>query len=306
MAHCFSTKMLKTISFGHTSSKPMQFSVVKNKPNSASELLSGPVFYNENMQIGNKVINSVRVFDNVVYCIAHFLKDGGEFCTLEEFNTRFGTTVDFLTFCNCTSLIKQYIKKLDIAINDNKTHNVNVCLKAIHSVQNTRVYYNIFTNDDCMPNCCLKRNEKVKVIFSWNRVFIKVHKIKDVKLTWLQMLILATNIVLKEMGVAADTQCKFCSDEKDSIEDIFWRCVCVRRFWNSLDMILKDKCQTAVNVKMTENLVLFGVDTGMKTDSVFDLMILEAKQFIYRFKLDKCSPTPSMFLQKLMVRYDTY
>ena len=121
MAHVFSTKMLKTISFRQMSSKRMQFSVVKKQPNSVSELLSEPIFYNENMKIGNKVINSVREFGNVAYCIAlFFFLKMVEFCTFEEFNTRFGTTVDSLTFCSCTSSIKQYsvINKLDIAIND--------------------------------------------------------------------------------------------------------------------------------------------------------------------------------------------
>ena len=68
-------------------------------------------------------------------------------------------------------------------------------------------------------------------------------------------------------------------------------------------MILKEKCRIVVNVKITENLLLLGVDKDMKTDTVFDLMILEAKQFICRCKLDKCLPTLSLFLQQLMVRY---
>ena len=55
--------------------------------------------------------------------------------------------------------------------------------------------------------------------------------------------------------------------------------------------------------KITENPDLFGVDKDMKTDTVFDLTILEAKQFIYRCKLDNCLPTLSVFLQQLMVRY---
>ena len=82
-----------------------------------------------------------------------------------------------------------------------------------------------------MPNCCLKCNEKLMVFFSWNHVFIKVHKIKDVKLKWLQMRILhriiATNTVLQEMGVAVDIQCNFCSDEKKMVLNIFFRDVFV-------------------------------------------------------------------------------
>ena len=53
----------------------------------------------------------------------------------------------------------------------------------------------------------------------------------------------------------------------------------------------KGKCETALNVKFTQNLVLSGTEIDMKTDSVFDLVILQAKQFIYKFKLDKCLPT---------------
>ena len=40
-----------------------------------------------------------------------------------------------------------------------------------------------------------------------------------------------------------------------------------------------------------------------KIDTVFDLVILQAKQFIYKFKLDKWSSTLSCFLQQLMMKY---
>ena len=59
----------------------------------------------------------------------------------------------------------------------------------------------------------------------------------------------------------------------------------------------------ALNVKFTQNLVLFGTEIDIKTDTVFDLVILQAKQFIYKCKLDKCLPTLSCFLQQLMLKY---
>ena len=83
------------------------------------------------------------------------------------------------------------------------------------------------------------------------------------------------------MGVTANTQWGFCSDEKDSIEHIFGKCACIRRFWTSLETILKEKYETALNVKFTQNLVLFGTEIDMKTDTVFDLVIFQAMQFIY-------------------------
>ena len=45
--------------------------------------------------------------------------------------------------------------------------------------------------------------------------------------------------------------------------------------------MLKEKCETALNVKFTQNLVLSGAEIDMKTDTVFDLMILKANRDIY-------------------------
>ena len=54
----------------------------------------------------------------------------------------------------------------------------------------------------------------------WKSCFLKIHKIDDIKLKWLQMRIvhrlIATNVVMKKMGIINCEQCTFC-DEKDSI-----------------------------------------------------------------------------------------
>ena len=44
--------------------------------------------------------------------------------------------------------------------------------------------------------------------------------------------------------------------------------------------IERKKCETALNVKFTQNLVLFGTEIDIKTDTVFESVILQAKQFI--------------------------
>ena len=70
---------------------------------------------------------------------------------------------------------------------------------------------------------------KNKSNISWNTVFLKAQKIKDVKLKWLQMRIIhriiATNLVLNKMGFTANTQCGFCNDEKYSIEHVLEMCL---------------------------------------------------------------------------------
>ena len=161
---------------------------------------------------------------------------------------------------------------------------INISLSTIYSApKGIRFCYNVRVHDNCMPNCCLKWSEKLKSNISWNTVFMKVQKTKqnkNVKLKWLQIRIIhritATNVVLNNKGVTTKTQCGFCNDEKDSSEHIFWKCSCIRHFWTSLEAILKGKCETALNVKFTQNLVLSGIGIDMKTDSIFDLVILQA------------------------------
>ena len=63
------------------------------------------------------------------------------------------------------------------------------------------------------------------------------------------------------------------------------KCACIRRFWTSLETILKEKCETALNLHThKKKLILFGTEIDIKTDTVFDLVILQAKQFIYKCK----------------------
>ena len=63
--------------------------------------------------------------------------------------------------------------------------------------------------------------------------------------------IIATNIVLNKMGVTANTKCGFCNDGKDSNEHIFGKCAYIRRFWTSLETVLKEKCETNLNLLKT-------------------------------------------------------
>ena len=136
--------------------------------------------------------------------------------------------------------------------------------------------------------------------------FLKIHKIPDVKLKWLQIRtvhrILATNVVLKEMGIATTDKCTLCS-ERDSIEHIFWNCMYAEQFWNKFEELLNMKCTTVVNFKFTKSLVLFGTEKCVKTDTVFDLLLLLGKWYLYKCKMDKSVPQISVFKRHLMSRY---
>ena len=57
------------------------------------------------------------------------------------------------------------------------------------------------------------------------------------------------------------------------------------------------------NVKITENLALFGLGSTVTTDIIFDLTILLAKQYLFQIKFEKCVPLVSVFRKQLQERY---
>ena len=109
----------------------------------------------------------------------------------------------------------------------------------------------------------------------------------------------ATNVVLKKMGIINCEQCTFC-ERKDSIEHFLWQRYFTRRFWRLLENLISTSCETACNIKITENLVLFGTDSTAIIDKIFDLIILLAKQYLYRCKFEQSGP---LFRKQFKLRH---
>ena len=116
--------------------------------------------------------------------------------------------------------------------------------------------------------------------------------------------IIATNVVLQAMGVCNNNVCIFCKSERDSIQHLFWNCNHVNKFWYNFEKVLNDKCGIVFNLKFSEQLVLFGIDSHIKTDDVFDLILLLAKQYIYSCRFNNSLPTVDVFLKRLKYRYE--
>ena len=278
------------------------------EPKSVLELVAEPLFYNNKFKIDNKYITGKSWIQRGVYLVSHFLREDGEFLTLHEFNDKYNMNVNFLTFNGYKMCIKQYSRLLGLTINCNSTDSLSGALKALYSVhKGSQAYYEILSRDDTLPNCCLKWSVKLKEEIAWNKVFLQIHYIKDVKLRWLQIRIvhriIGTNIVLKEMGIVDNNKCTFCLDIKDHIEHIFWQCIHVTTFWKNIETNLKARCITATNIRLTQTLILFGTEMNTKTDPILDLLIVLGKMFIYKCKMDRNLPTAEGFEHYVNARY---
>lgn len=278
------------------------------QPKTLKELNSEPVFLNERINIKGNIVPYKILVEKGIYCITHFLKDNGDLLTLHEFNERYNINVNFLVFNCCKMAIKEYLKNFNFIIDNNECNLFPIAIETLLSVKKgTRLLYDILMENKSMPNCCQKWSTKVSENIQWDKVFLGIHKIQDVKIKWFQMRIvhriIGTNVVLKEMGVKENSNCNFCFECKDDIDHIFWHCVSIRRFWCQIEEMLKTKCLTCYRMKLSQCLILFGIDPQIKTDPVLDLIILLGKMHIYKCKLDNSFPTIQSFEKTLKARY---
>ena len=129
-----------------------------------------------------------------------------------------------------------------------------------------------------------------------------------VNMKWFQMRImhriLGTNVILKHMGITPNENCSFCAGERDCLEHIFGRCNVSRSFWDGFVGLVNVRCQNAVNFRLSETLVILGIDKTIKIDCVFAFILVLAKQYLYKCKLDKNVPNIHVFRRKLLSRYD--
>ena len=100
------------------------------------------------------------------------------------------------------------------------------------------------------------------------------------------------------MGIKNDINCSFCTPEINVNiinNQILWRCVYIKSFWEQFQTTLNTWSSIARTVMLNEKFVLFGHDSQIKSDSIFDLIILRAKFYIYTCKINKNIPELHLF-----------
>ncbi len=124
---------------------------------------------------------------------------------------------------------------------------------------------------------------------------------------WLQFrinhYILTTNRSVSKFKENQCHLCQFCNQHSETIQHLFWTCNLVNTFWKELSSILNSRCKHSHNFYFSEKLVLFGKSDLTYTDNVTDLIILIAKLFIYRCKVQGRNLFIRHFIQDIYSRF---
>ena len=126
--------------------------------------------------------------------------------------------------------------------------------KMYAQVKGTKLYYDILLIEHGnSPNCCNKWETKLGGEIDWKACFTKAKKKQEIKLKWFQIRllhrILATTIVLKEMGIVQSALRDFCNLVRDSLQHYMRVYQHVKSFWKELEKFICQNCENVHNFK---------------------------------------------------------
>lgn len=273
------------------------------------DFLSECLHHNPNIMRGKKVIYIKEWINEGIIQIAHMTNDLGFFMSYREFQNKYPNiqNTNFLIFEGVLKAVKQYKKKCNVELIQNYSEGDPkfwVCL-----FKGNKFITSIFTKSEIIPTAVLRWNEFYEDL-DWNTIFRKCFKTTlDSRLIWFQYRLihrlLPTEKFLHIRQLVDSSLCLFCKQETETIQHLFWDCTIISQFWSKLLNLLQNKCSDCKNLQFFEKFILFGLSNDNSSDSVLDLIILHAKFFIYKCKLQKIIPNVDIFIKILQsVYYD--
>ena len=274
------------------------------------ELQACSFLCNEHIKIGNRVITNRDFVDSNVFFIKQ-LMTGTRFLTYQEFIQKYNTRVNFLAYNSVKSAVKRYVSNTQLPNNTkNKAINYQPALNFImNTVKGASPIYHLMLEPDNQNKGYQKWHTQTQITLDqWLNSFKILKKCTtDTKLRWLQFRILhnilTTNRSVAKFKPEQTPLCQFCKSHSETIHHLLWACIKVKTFWNELSCTINSRCTHAHNFKIDEKLAIFGQSIQIKTDYICEFIVLMAKLYIYRSKVQDTVLNSKLFLKELYNRY---
>ena len=281
---------------------------MKCLPENSEEFLSECLHYNLNIIRDGKTMHDDNWITNGILCIKHLVGLEGKFLNFNEFKDRFPhVRTNFLLYEGVIRAIKEYQKKVGIELISSQKHNGAKVWNIINK-GNKAVRQSISKNEN-VPTAVQKWNTKFEIQDNWDKIFKRCQKVtKDTRLKWFQLRllhrILPTNKFLFLCKISESASCTFCKEEEETICHLFWDCRVIQRFWKDFLELLKRQCAGCNNLILSKALILFGEEKETQTDAAIDLILLSAKYYIHRCRLQDSMPILHIFQRMMKETYE--
>ena len=109
--------------------------------------------------------------------------------------------------------------------------------------------------------------------------------------------------MLKKMKISNDEKGTFCKAQTENILHLFWGCDIEQQFWLLFKKFVIEKCTNVTNMTLHEDFVLFGNVKDIESDEIFDFIVLLAKFFFCKCKMENKIPFFHEFVKQLTSRF---
>ena len=93
------------------------------------EVLNEPSVSTNEFKVGNTFLAHKSWIDKGIYCVAHFLNEEGRWLSHVDFNEKFDTSIDFVTYSGCKLAIKKCVHNSGFQVCNSHVMNVTACLQ---------------------------------------------------------------------------------------------------------------------------------------------------------------------------------
>ena len=279
-----------------------------------TEFILQPLWYNDSVKVGGKSTFYKRWFKNGIVYIYDLFDEKGQFLDFNYFQNVLKIQTTFIEYQGIIQALRTEIYRLNLNRKEQ-----NVIRPALPSALKVLLYnnkgcqriYKIFCDNSDLPTAQRKWNNELLLpeTFQWHKVYILPYKTTcDTNIRWFQyrllQRILSTNTFLFKIGIAQNNTCSFCRTDTESLLHLFWDCNVVKNFWSDLTNWLKEDCVHINELNISKHDAIFGIYNRKQADSVINLIVLLAKQFIYRMKYKNSVPLIEIFKKSVLLQYN--
>ena len=279
--------------------------VNRKLPLMTTNIYEEPIHFNVNIRRSRKVIHDKEWESLGILKVKHIINDEGKPLSFNDFKNRYNTVnTNARFYTGISNAINKYLENV-------KNDNYNVKFVLISDVwacieSGNKSVKEMFQNDHDLPTASIKWNAEFRNL-NWKAIFIHSMKTStDPQLKWFQARIihriLPTKKYLHLCKLTHSPLCVFCNNNVETLNHLFWDCNFVQSFWKDLVKKLQEKCTHCDRLNLCQELILFGTTELIYTDKAIDSILLYAKYFVYKCKLQERRPQLDHFISELKHR----
>ena len=280
-------------------------------PKNATEFFGENIHYNINIKRDKKTIHLKEWIENGITTLGQLVDDSGNFLSFEGFKHKFpGVNTNFLVYQGIIESIKKYKQTTGLVFSGEDYLSEGPKIWSYLRIGGTKSFYSMLTNNGVKPPCINKWEETYQNNdLNWEKIFLQPFTTTlDNQLRWFQLRVIHRRIPTKRFlyfcKISETPLCPFCDNQEESLIHMLWSCPLSIKFWTDLSTLINEKCQHTRNFAFNEILIIFGMSHQILTDSVMDFILLLAKFYLYKNKIQNIAPNIKAFVRSLKYRYN--